>query len=216
MSLKGDKYETQEEVKFRLEGSVVLYDEKPVYITRVQHPEDENEIARVYFRELPYGGGLGDNKESRKYLSSKKFDLAPFRMGYMNHKGAAIFVSRAPVRQNKQGLSIGVTSFADVRGQKSGLINFPLMIASQGFVDMFYGKYPDFKQVGDLIGNTEEASVAVSRSFAFYIDHDLESLYLLNKGVKCGIVMKGDRGLKIPPKYHFLRQEMEEHRIPLA
>ncbi len=215
MSLKGDKYETQEEIKFRLESSIVLYDEKPVYITRVQYPEGEDEIARVYFRELPYGGA-GEKPEMRKYLSSKKFDLAPFKMGYMNHKGSAIFVSRAPVRQNKQGLSSGVTSFADVRGQKSGLINFAGLVASQGFVDMFNDKYPDFKQIGDLIGNKEDASVAVSRCFAFYIDHDLESLYLMNKGVKCGIAMKGDRALKVPPKFHFLRQEMEEHRIPLA
>lgn len=215
MSLKGDKYETTEEVKFRLEQTIVLYDEKPVYITRVQLPEAEDgkEVARVFFRELPYGGR---GPEVRKFLSSKKFDLAPFKMGYFNNKGEAIFASRNPIRQNRQGLSAATLSLVDIRGQKSRDVIFGTLVASQGFTDMINGVFPDFKQIGDLIGDKETSSAAISRSFAFYLDHDLESVYLINKGVRCGIAMKGDKALKVPPKFHFLRQEMEQHRIPLA
>ena len=215
MSLKGDKYETTEEVKARLENTIVLYEGKPVYISRVSMPEGENEVARVFFYEMPYGG-KGNEKEVRKYLSSKNFDLAPFKMGYMNYKGQAIFVSRTPVRQYKQGLSSGTTLLTNIKGQKSDVINFAHMLRSQGFVDMVNGVFPDFKSAGQHLGNEDTSSVAVSRCFAFVIDHDLEALLLMHKGVRCGIALKDDKALKVPPKFHFLRQEMEEHRIPLA
>jgi hypothetical protein len=219
MSLKGDKYETQEEVNFRLNNTVVLYDGKPVYITRVNIPEveDKKEIARVFFVELPYGKKLGDGaKETRKYLSSRKFDISPFRMGYFNHNGEAIFASRTPVRQNQQGLNAKNVTFVDARGRRAENMNFNEIIKSQGFVDMVNGVFPDFAAAGDMLGNKDNSSIAVSRSFAFHVDHDLEALLLLHKGIRCGIALKGDRALKVPPKFHFLREEMEQCRIPLA
>lgn len=217
MSLKGDKYENAEEVKFRLENSVVLYDGRPVFIHKVSVPDIENdkgEIARVFFYELPLVD-RGKAQEQRRYLSSKKFDLAPFRMGYMNNKGHASFVARQPIRQNKQGLTSGVCAITDILGHPSMYLNFGEMIRSQGFVDMIDGKYPDFKECGDMLNKKDVSSVAVSRSFAFSIDHDLEALFLLHKGIKCGMSLRGDRGIKLPAKFHFLREEMEEHRIPI-
>jgi hypothetical protein len=218
MSLKGEAYETAEEVKFRLESTVVLYDGAPVLISRVNVPEgeDKKEIARVFFYELPYGGRGQAGKEVRKYLSSKKFDLAPFKMGYFNHGGEAICASRVPIRQNRQGLSAGTCSLTNIRGKKSENINFNMMVASQGFVDMVAGKFPTFAEAGDMLGNKDNFSVAVSRSFAFLIDHDLEALLLMHKGIKCGIAVRGQKALNLPPKFHFLREEAEECRIPLA
>ncbi len=232
MSLKGDAYETQEEISFRLLNSVVLYDGKPVYISRVNLPEnadEKKEIARVHFFELPYGvevdrygdpipgmKGKGKGVEQRKYLSSKNFELAPFKMGYCNMGDEAVFVSRNPVRQNRQGLSQGTTSILDINGKKSGNYGFNHLIAAKGFSDMVAGSYPTFKDVGDLLGDNEKSSVALSRSFACRIDNDLEALVLLHKGIKCGIALKGDKTLRLPPKFHFLKQEAEECRIPLA
>ena len=218
MSLRGDKYETQEEINFRLYNTVVMYDGNPVYITRVSLPEneDEKEIARVFFLELPYGGlAVARNQETRKYLSSRKFDLAPFRMGYFNHGGQAIFASRAPVRQNQQGLTSKNVTFTDIRGRKSDIMNFNEMLRSKGFVDMVNGVYPTFKEVGDMVGTKEQTSVAVSRLFAVGLDQDLEALVLLHKGIRCGIALKGDRGLRVSPKFQFLKEELEQCRIPL-
>jgi hypothetical protein len=218
MSLKGDKYETHEEIQFRLNNTVVMYDGKPVYITQVRQPEDleeanGKEIARVFFSELPYNGR---GKEERKYLSSRKFDLSPFKMGYVNYKGEALFCSRKPIRQNQQGLSAKTLSITDIKGRVSDNASFGNLIAHQSFADMVAGKYPGFAEVGDMLENKESSSVAVSRCFAFLIDHDLEALLLMHKGTKCGLAMKGDKALRLPPKYHFLREEAEECRIPLA
>jgi hypothetical protein len=222
MSLKGDKYETLEEVNFRLANTVVMYDGKPVYITRVREidgAEDKKEVARVFFVELPYqprGFGAPEQKEVRKYLSSRNFDLAPFKMGYLNFKGKALYASRSPVRQNQQGLNAKTLKLTNMRGNREDDVSFASVIASQGFVDMVNGKYPTFADVGDLLGDAEHSSVAISRTFALAIDHDLEALLLMHKGVKCGIALKDDKALRLPPKFHFLRHEAEECRIPLA
>lgn len=215
MSLKGDKYETMEEVTTRLKDSVVMYDGKPVYITRVSFPEPdepEDKISRVFFRELPYN----NNKEQRKFLSSKKFELATPRLGYFNSYGQAVFVSRAPVRQYQQGLTKKTASLYDCHGKPLRDMDFLGMVKAQGFVDMINGKYPSFQEAGDMIGDMDNSSVALSTSFAFRVDHDLDALLLLHKGTRCGLALKGDKALKIPQKFHFLRQEMEECRIPLA
>lgn len=232
MSLKGDKYENVEEIQFRIGNSIVLYEGRPVYISRVALPEpgeDGKEVARVFFYELPFGGvarrdPFGDEVkikpqagEVRKYLSSKKFDLSPFPMGYWNTaKGEAVFVSRVPIRQNRQGLTQESCSFKDCRGKNAEGHTFASMIRCQGFLDMVNGKYPDFKEAGNRLDAKEGSSVAVSRNFAFIVDHDLEALLLMHRGVKCGLALKGDKALRLPPKFHFLRQEAEECRIPLA
>jgi hypothetical protein len=217
MSLKGDKYETQEEVNFRLSNSIVTYDGKPVYITRIQHPEDEDgkEVARVFFYEIPLKQG-GGARETRKFLSSRKFDLATPPLGYMNFQKRALYLSRRPVRQQRQGLTNDTLSIIGVTGRPTMDHNMNNLITSNGFVDMFANKYPSFKEAGDLLDDGEVSSVAVSRKFAFLIDHDLEALFLTHKSVRCGVAFKDDKGMKIPDKYHFLKEELEEARIPIA
>jgi len=215
MSLKGDKYETQEEINFRLAETIVLYDGKPVFITKVRHPEEEDkkEIARVYFYTLPLFPG---QKEERRFLSSRKFDLTPFKMGYMNYKQKALFLSRLPVRQNRQGLSTQTLVCQNPDGSRAENLGVGGLANSREFIDMVEGRYPSFKEAGAMLGKNDCTSVAISRRFAFTLDHDLEALYLYHKDIKCGIAFKEDKGIKVPPKFLFLREEMEECRIPIA
>lgn len=215
MSLKGDKYETLEEIKFRLEQTIVLYDGKPVYIGRVNMPgeQDAGEIARVYFKELPLKEG--GPKEVRKYLSSRKFDLTPFKMGYFNHNGRAVFASRTPVRQNKQGLSkqslvlktLGLNPITDRE------VSFTEVVTSQGFIDMIEGSYPSFDGAVPLL-KEDAGSVALSQSFALSFDDDLGIFILFHRGIKCGLVLEGDRGVRLAAKYGFLKEELRDHKIP--
>ena len=219
MSLKGEAYETTEEVKFRLENTIVLYDGSPVYITRVSVPDgdDKEEVARVFFYPLPFlGRGGVARKVVRKYLSSRKFDLSPFKMGYFNHKNQALYASRIPIRQNKQGLSQATCSLVTVGGKRPEDTDFNTLLSSPGFADMINNKFPSFAEAGDMLGNEENLSVAVSPSFAFVIDQDLNALILMHKNIKCGIAIKGQRALHLSPKFHFLKEEAEECRIPLA
>lgn len=215
MSLRGDNYETAEEVRFRLEDTVVLYDNRPVYITRVAGGEDnvvegKKEIARVFIRKLPIEA---KDKETRKFLSSRKFDLTPFKMGYMNYKKSAVFVSRRPIRQNRQGLSSGNVSYTLWDGNRAE-IDFIDLIGSEDFVKMIDGVYPDFNEAREMLESGEFNSVAVSRSFAFVNDHDVDARFIIHKGTKCGIAMPDDKAVRIARKYHFLKEELANHGIP--
>lgn len=221
MSLKGDKYETTEEVKFRLEGTVVKYEDRLVYITNVNVPDREEdgkkEVARVFFKELP----LAPNAPNvRKFLSSRNFDLTPFPMGYINHQGEAVFVSRAPVRQNKQGLSRGNTQFTfpDAKNRvdnKRRNIDFEDLITSQAFVDMYNNKYPSFQEAGKMLDGKNCKSVAIGRKFVLSIDDELELLLLYHEGVKCAVAFKGDKALRLPPRFKFLKEEVAKLGVPV-
>lgn len=220
MTLRGDQYETVEETKFRLEGTVVLYDGAPVYITAVQMPgeEDAEEIARVYFRELPLTRKPKRGDDIRKYLSSRKFDLSPFKMGYANYEGHAIYISRAPVRGNKQGLCRANVAIRGADGSRCGWFEFHEFLHSKSFVDMFNGDYPSFREAKELFAGDPDGckSVAVSRDFAICPEADLGMFFLVHKGTKCGISLEGDQGIRLSPRYAFLNQVIEQARIPLA
>lgn len=222
MSLKGDKYETAEEIRARLEGTVVRYDNEPVYITRVEE-DDRDDIARVYFRKLPYSDR---GEEYRKYLSSRYFNCSPFQMGYVNYQGKAVLLSRLPARQYKQGLSGNSLMVTDIQGkdarrgfggivEKGVLPSFNDLLRSSVFPDLIAKKYPSFKEVGELLAD-DVKSVALSPSYAVAIDRELESLFLFNKGTRVGLALIGDKGIRLSSKFHYLKEELEEHRVPLA
>jgi hypothetical protein len=211
MSLRGDKYETADEIRMRLEGCVVLYDGKPVIITDVgaggEDEDGKKEIARVYFNFLPLKRGAA---KERRYLSSRKFDLAPFKMGYCNYKGEVVRVSRVPVRQNRQGLSYGVTSMTDVFGTRRDY-NWNDFISSTGFSEMVAGVYPGFDAIKQL--SAVRTSIALSRDFAAVFDDDLDLIYLVHNGSKCGLIDKNV--VRLSKKFGFLKESLQELKAPL-
>ena len=217
MSLKGDKYETAEEAQFRLNDTIVLYDKKPVYITQVIVPEngaeDNKEVARVYFKELPLNP---NQKNVRKYLSSRNFDLSIPNLGYFNHQGSAFFASRSPLRQNQQGLSSKTLKVRIADKSGADIPSFETIIHSQSFVDMITGVYPSFTEACDLFDTHEDVhSMALSPSFAVFLDIDLDALLLAHRGITCGILFKDERILKMSPKFNFLKEEMFEAGLPV-
>jgi hypothetical protein len=221
MSLKGDKYENQEEVKFRIQNTIVLYDGRPVYIKEVGQVDREAEdvqakdVARVWFQELPMKAGA---PAVRKFLSSKKFDLAPFPLGYVNSKerGYAAFLSRMAARQNQQGLcdknlSVRTHEGEDLRGEGLSIIG---LAKSQGFLDMFDNKYPNLQEAIDTIKAGLATSVGLSRNFCLCFEEDFEMFYIRSKFTKCGVMMPGDKNIRVPQKFKFHREALEEARIP--
>lgn len=214
MSLKGTKYETQDEVKARLENTVVLYEGNPVYITKVTLPDldDAKEIARVFFKTLPFDSN-GRDKEVRKYLSSRNFDLTPFKMGYLNYKNEVLYLSRATGRQYKQGLcahNLIVAPSARAKQEFGDRIPFRELLYLQEFVDMIKGVYPSFESAC----KQKEGSVAVSRIFSLEKDPDLGCFYLTHKDTKCGIVLQNGI-VSIPRKFAFLKEALDDDGIKI-
>lgn len=215
MSLRGDKYETVEEIQRRLQDSVVFYDGKPVYIKEVRHPEDEEElkakeIARVYFQELPYGRR---GQTQRKFLSSRKFDLTPPKLGYFNYNGSVSHVSRRPIRGSKQGLDATNCIISDKSLNPSRVLGFNELVTAAGFANMLLGVYPSFEEGLEALRG-EATSVALSYDVAVSYDDDLEVGFLFYRGKRCGFSLDGT--FNIPPKFKYVRETLAELRVPVA
>jgi hypothetical protein len=212
--IKGIEYETAEEANMRLSNSVVLYDGRPVYISEIRRDEElpKGEICRVIMHELPL---TDNNRGERKYISSGKFNLAPFKMGFLNLAGKTFYLSRNTARQNRQGLSERTLSVEALTASAQGsrLPRFRDLLNNTEFVDMITGKYPSVDEALTLLEQDDIASVAISREYAIVADEELEDLIVLfHKTKKVGF-MPTKGSFKLSKKFKFLKEELDERKI---
>lgn len=212
MSLKVE-YENAQEANFRLQGTLVLYDGEPVYVSQVLHEPDlpKGDIFRVYTSSLPFNGV---REGDRRYISSGKFDLTPFRMGFVNLNGDAVYLSRNSARQNRQGLGERTLS-AQALKEDVALPRFTALIREQAFVDCIKGKYPPVEQALKKLQEANVNSVAISREYAV-AKHDTldELLVIYHKNTVVGFMETSGKAFKLGKKFQFLKQELEERNIP--
>jgi hypothetical protein len=215
------QYESVADAQMRLQNTIVLYDKAPVYITKIGNvgPGDPKpDTFRVYAFPLPYNkkdrvaldpfADEENQKQLRKFISSKKFDLAPFPMGFVNRDGQVYYTSRAPRRQQKQGLSEGTFT---VRSLLPGGRPFGFMDAfsSQEFADCVNGKYPSLEEATEMLKQEEIRAVAFCRTFALVKDPELEDLiYLYHKEVKVGFILEDQ--LKLTKIAQCLKEALRE------
>jgi hypothetical protein len=211
------QYENLNDAQMRLANTIVLYDGDPVYITQVGMKEEgdpKDDTFRVYASPLPYAAHRGAKGEMRKFISSKKFDMAPFEMGFMNLNGVAYYCSRLPRRQQRQGLSSGTFSCIPVGAPHVGALRLENVIAQQEFVDCIKGKHPSYADAVRLIERGEAGSVAFARCFALVQDVDMpELVFLYHKKEKVGFLM-GDT-LKLSKAGKCLREALREAGVRL-
>jgi len=194
MSLKVPEFETLHDAKQRLEGTVVMYDNEPVYITRVIEAEPDEvkpDIFRVIATPLPLNMREDPRDlKFRKYISSGKFDLATIPMGFLNYEGKALYCTRIPRRQYKQGISETTLSVESLGEKREYALNTPKLsrlVREKSFVEMIKGKYPSFAEC--ILQAQNGGSYAFSRHFAVSVDEDLDGLvYLYHKTEKVGFI----------------------------
>lgn len=222
MSLKAPNYETLEDAKARLSGSVVLYENRPVYISGVGKLVDASEAAkgdiyRVYCWSLPISkeklaNTPPEEAEFRRYISSRKFDMAGIKLGYMNYDDGdtTLHLSRVPVRGYKQGLcenNLRVERCSGGEGLRK-VTRFTDIISSKGFPQMVEGSYPRLK---DYKG---KSSFALSRTVSVNKDENFDLYYVFYKMQKVGLVLPNTDEVHLAKKYSFLKETMEESHIP--
>lgn len=181
------KYEGVADANMRLKGTVVLYEGNPVYIRNVVAGE-KDEILRVQADPIPIKPRTMDEAEMRKYISSKKFDIAPFKMGYVNAPTGCFYCSRLPSRQQKQGLSSETFTGRDHRGNAVPFSNFT---TCKEVVAMVKGDYPSFEVAKRALAKCP--SVAFDREFALMKDDILGDtlLRIYHKGKQVGAYLDG-------------------------
>lgn len=229
------KYESVEDATMRLRHSVVLYKGKPVYITQIARGDGDSPL-RVLMKELPVGPNpdlegardpfgrgarrgaqviMPENVEEdakRKYISSKHFDIAPFKMGYVNSPKGAFYTTRLPNRIQKQGLCgenfQGKTNFGVG-------INFQTFLHTKETVAMVIGDYPSFDEA--MRGLEKSPAVAFDRDFCLVKDDCFPELitYLYHKGAKVGMFQKGD-GITLGKKFRCLKEQLGEMKIKVG
>lgn len=217
------KYETVEDAQMRLRHTVVLYKGRPVYITAIGMGTGD-EIFRVHYKELPLvsperprrimdeEGEEGDGK--RKYISSKHFDIAPFRMGYVNRPsgGGAFYCSRMPNRMQKQGLCGENFRAFDNFGRQ---LDFNTFVSCKETVAMVENNYPSFDVA--LKSLDKIASVAFNRDFALAKDPVIPDLvFLYHKGEKVGMIAPKTREVTLGDKFKCLKESLQEIELKAA
>ena len=210
MSLKVD-YETVEEAKMRLVGTIVRYDGQPVYITAVSSVNDTAEgggkdIFRVYANPLPLTRDAARGQEQfRKYISSKKFDLSPVKLGFINQGGRAIFVTRSTARQNQQGLNEANCLLTSLDGLPS--MSWSKLIYDVSFLDGINGKYPSIQEALRRLRGLDK-SVAVSRDVALSMDEEIDLITVHYRDKRVGFC--ADDEVKISRKFKYLKEAFQE------
>jgi hypothetical protein len=211
-------YETVEEAEMRLSGTVVLYDGEPVYVTKVAHAKagDPNgDIFRVYARPLPYKPNLEDKINAdgqdvfRKFISSRKFDMATIKMGFLNTGKGLLYCSRKPSRQFKQGLSnntlVATPVTANVRAA-----NMAGLLPLKEFAAMLKREYPSY--AATLLKMQKDETVigmAFHPHFAVVRDaHIPELLYLYHKQDKVGLIQ--DKKVVLTKGMRCLKESIQE------
>jgi len=224
------KYEDVNHAKMRLRNTVVLYKGDPVLIQDVQNGPNKDDILRVLFQELPLNGKkAGKNPfkddpfeagaaklmedQMRKYISSKHFDIAPFKLGYVNRPGhGAFYCTRLPNRVQKQGLCAENFSAKDNYG---AVVNFPAFLACKETVDMVKGNYPSFDQAVRALD--KELSVAFTRDFCLMKDDVIADLiFLYHKGSKVGMYTRNGKEVMLGKKFNCLRESLQEQQLKVG
>lgn len=198
-----------EQAQQRLAGSVVLYDDKPVYIDRVERHDDGHPRGLLRFID-------GPEEFVRKKLNSPhfgRFREMP-RLGWFNPasgtvKGGALFMARRATAGQKHGLvsnNITVKNFGynEVCRLQTGNYSFSSVIFNKGWVNAHNNEFPALDAILQQIA--ENSAIAFSRKFCVVRDSDgLRWLY--HNDTRVGVFTGADT-LSIISRYNYLREEI--------
>lgn len=217
------KYENVDDAKMRLRQTVVLYKGTPVLIKDVIKGDTKDDIFRILFQEIPRKNQPEkdifnrvrhapepeeDADSKRKYISSKHFDVAPFRMGYVNTlKGeGAFYCSRLPGRVQKQGLCQenfkALTNFG-------APVTFATFLSTKETLAMVANDYPSFDRA--VRGLDKIPSIAFHRDFCLVKDAVIPQLvFLYYKGTKVGMHSTISGEITLGAKFTCLKESLDE------
>lgn len=210
---KNDAFWTDlQQAQERLAGSVVLYDDSPVYIEALEDSayEDGRIVPKARMLMLPT---LGEKNRVKKFINSPHFHRFrdPVRLGWMNDQAcAATLFQRRPATGRSHGLTSGNCSIGAFNTGASGSSivfgsdRFTTLIFDKGFVDMHKGEYPSLD--GILRNIEHRSSIAYSRVFCVHKDSD-GVIWLYRHQERVGIFTGSDT-LNLLGKFGYLREEI--------
>lgn len=202
-------YDTREEARQKLEGTIVIYEGKPVIV--IEAANDSNGGVRLAFSRLP-------SKREIEWanIEDKKWDFRNMgaHLGYMDYfmdkVGEPVYSVRVPRRQSKQGLcDSNVRTSIFLNDKMAGYApEFARMYVQEDFVRMMsLGKRDPEKVFRDLIkapSNTYGQSI--NKKLALYWDR-VNPPNLLYRGKRIGYTEDGSN-YKLAPMFTHLTEEL--------
>ena len=151
----GEAYLNQDDARMRLGGSICRWKGEPVFVNIDGEDGRSDSVVISFF------DGSG-RREKRVRYTSKYFDYGAFPLGYMNtQEVGCIYLSRMPMRRQKQGLTYNNTIFL-----QSGMNAVRNYFPSVELYKCIMGDYPSFhaaqkSMIDGIVG------VAVDREIGF-------------------------------------------------
>ena len=199
-------YETLEDANQQLGASVLLFKGDPMWCEGCQI---RNGKISVLLYSLPRLRDQIFVDIDDPDLDSR--DLGR-RLGYVNTFGpsGALFVSRIPARQYKQGLS---KNNVRILGG-SGRLTLNDLRVQPGFTDAIKGIYPSFKRARERLQEDPDIlSIAFNRNFALQRD-ELGFFVVLYRNER---VAWGDPdAFKLPSHFQYLKELCQENGVVVA
>lgn len=199
-------YDTVENTGARLNGTVVMYDGRPVQVLNAQAGTKQEPI-QVNLQFLPK---MRDN--ILVSINDPKLEVRNLPLGYVNIYNDALYLTRSPCRQFKQGLSSNCVIIPRMENRDVGAPSFKTLLGRAEFSDAMSGIYPTYREALDMIFNDpDKKAVAFSRRFALYRDRQLGFFELRYKGNR---VAWGDpNNFNLPSEFMYLSEVITEQGI---
>ena len=139
------------DAKMRLDNTICMYNKKPVHV----YVTDECEENHVKLR---YVGG--NNKWQFVDYTKPEFCYKSIPLGYCLYGRRSIYLSRCPLRRQKQGLHQRALR---VDGRKVGDYEAEEIMAMKTFRDSILGKFPTLEEAVKMILDQDYEAVPIHR-----------------------------------------------------
>lgn len=203
-------YETVDEATQKLSGTLILYKGIPHEVKAIKKPNNKFSLE-IY--------NLIEKKLTVVGAEDPDLNFYNIRLGYffVPRIKAAVYCSRKPARQWKQGLGFNRMSFKgsgkvfDAQGPLL-LDRFTDLYENKYFSDLFLNIYPTFAQAVKVLKEDRTIhSVPFNRVFAVGLDH-LDRYEVYYKGESVAWSSSEDRVI-LPSSYSYLKETLEENGI---
>lgn len=196
----GKYYDNIEDVRSKLLGTIVYYNEVPVIVKDIAQ-DGVNEFILYFTKSM-----LGRGHESRP-LTDPGFNFTRFNLGYANYGvHGALWWYRLPAKQYQQGLKANQLSYKAVNQNMMGGIMFKV---GQPIEQMLLNKYPSFDEAIHAIQVSDgNLTTAFHKDFAVSWDKIHKDALLEYKGKLIGHLPKGE--IKLVNEFEHLYESCKE------
>ena len=196
-------YDNLEDVKSKLVGTIVYYDDVPVVVKAADLYPEDGSLAVVITNHLAARG------TSIRKIDDPLLNYMKFNLGYANYAHGAVWWYRMPHRQYRQGLKNEQMRYSiSERGMNPG----HSFQAGNSVNEMLLNKYPSIETIEEKLKDADRDHsivMAFHKNFAMSYDKIHKDMIVEYKGSVIGC-MSDKREIKLLDEYNHLNESLRE------